>query len=233
MPLSFYIKSDQDFLNLTLWIPRKSRDEGIVFCHGWGGVAGFDDLLELLAEKGYYALRLDQRGYGKSTGKGDLSLWASDMALCAETLGSVVKRVWAAGQSAGATIALVAAATQNCFIGAIGFGTFCSLDRIIKDNVSARNILEERFGPLQDRHFKAADALNLVQGLQKPVLLVHGTEDPSVPFEHGRLLSIRLGSTARFVPVQGGNHHLTNVDRSPVLAEVSNWLEKSRPSSEG
>jgi len=36
MPLSFYVKSDNDFLNSVLWIPEKSRDEGVVFCQGGG-----------------------------------------------------------------------------------------------------------------------------------------------------------------------------------------------------
>jgi hypothetical protein len=29
---------------------------------------------------------------------------------------------------------------------------------------------------------------------------------------------------------QGGNHHLTNVDRGPIIADIVHWLEKQRPS---
>ena len=46
MPLSFYVKSDNDLLSSVMWTPEKSRDEGIVFCHGWGGGTPYDDLLE-------------------------------------------------------------------------------------------------------------------------------------------------------------------------------------------
>ena len=163
MPLSFYVKSDNDFLNSVMWIPEKSRGEGVVFCHGWGGGTPYDDLLKILADQGYTVLRFEQRGYGNSTGRGDLSLWPVDMAACAAVLKGAVKKVWAAGQSTGGTMALVAAATQDCFAGAISLAPFCSLPRILEDNPNARSVLEARFGPLQEKHFRTANALEIVR----------------------------------------------------------------------
>lgn len=225
MSLSFYIKTDQEFLHARLWIPAKCRDEAVVFCHGWGGGTPYDDLLSNLAERGYYTLRFSHRGYGESTGQADLSLWVNDLGVCASVLSDVAKRVWVAGQSTGGAMALIAATVGDRFVGAVSIAPFCTLDRIIKDNSQARGILEARFGPLQEKHFKAADALSFVRRLQKPVLLVHGTEDESVPFEHGHLLYKQLQKGAHFISVPGGNHHLTNVDRSPVLDEIVSWLE--------
>jgi pimeloyl-ACP methyl ester carboxylesterase len=208
-----------------LWIPEKSRGEGLVFCHGWGGGTPYDDLLEILAGRGFYALRLEQRGYGESTGAADLSLWPVDMVACAAALGRVVHKVWAAGQSTGGTMALVAAATQQCFAGALSIAPFCSLAQILEDNVNARSVLEGRFGPLQEKHFRAANALEIVGNLKKPVLIVQGTADESVPYAHGKLLYQRLGSVAQHRTVQGGNHHLTNVDRAPVIADIVTWFD--------
>jgi len=228
VPLSFYIKSGDDYLNSTLWIPGRSHGEGLVFCHGWGGGTPYDDLLKLLADRGYYALRFEQRGYGKSTGKGDLSLWPSDMAACAAAFNGVVKKIWAAGQSTGGTMSLVAATQHDCFAGAISIAPFCSLPRILEDNVNARSVLEGHFGPLQEKHFRTANALEIVERLKKPVLIVHGTADESVPFEHGKLLYEKLQPVAQFRPVQGGNHHLTNVNRAPVIADIVGWFERQR-----
>ena len=188
MSISFYVKSDSDFLNSVMWTPEKSRGEGIVFCHGWGGGTPYDDLLKMLADRGYTVLRFEQRGYGNSTGRGDLSLWPVDMAACAAALKGIVKKVWAMGQSTGGTMALVAATTTDCFAGAIAIAPFCSLPRILEDNKNARAVLEARFGPLQEKHFRAANALEIVKGLKKPVLIVQGTADESVPYEHGKLL---------------------------------------------
>lgn len=51
MPISVYVKSNGEFLSTTLWVPDKSRGVGLVFCHGWGGGAQYDDLFEPLAER--------------------------------------------------------------------------------------------------------------------------------------------------------------------------------------
>ena len=113
------------------------------------------NLLALLAGRGYTVLRFEQRGYGASTGKADLSMWPVDMAACAAALTQIVNKVWAMGQSTGGTMALVAATQYNCFAGAVSIAPFCSLTRILEDNANARAILEARFGPLQERHFHA------------------------------------------------------------------------------
>jgi pimeloyl-ACP methyl ester carboxylesterase len=228
MPILFYIRSGDAFLNCRMWMPAKSRDEGIVFCHGWGGGAPYDDLLEMLADQGYTALRLEQRGYGSSSGQADLSLWPVDMAACAAALTGIVKKVWAMGQSTGGTMSLVAATQYNCFAGAVSIAPFCSLPRILEDNPNARAILEARFGPLQEKHFRAADALAIVESLKKPVLIVQGTADGSVPYAHGKLLHQRLQAVAQHRTVAGGNHHLTNVDRAPVLADIVSWFNSQR-----
>ncbi|MGH7782736.1 MAG: alpha/beta hydrolase family protein [Candidatus Binatia bacterium] len=224
MALSLFVKSDDSYLFTKLWIPKKSRGEGLVFCHGWGGQAQYDDLLALLADQGYYALRLDQRGYGESTGEADLSLWAHDMVVCAKALKGEVGRVWAAGQSTGGAMSLIAAAAHECFAGAVSMAPFLSLEGIIRDNSNARTILEGRFGPLQEKHFRAVDTLNITRKLRKPVFIIHGTADQSVPFAHGTLIHRQLESNAQFLAVDGANHHLTNVNRSPVFQEIIGWL---------
>jgi pimeloyl-ACP methyl ester carboxylesterase len=103
VPILFYFKSAQEYLHAALWLPKITRGVGLVFCHGWGGGSQYDDLLEALADNGYFALRFHQRGYGQSTGRSDLSLWAADMAAAAAVLTPITKRIWAAGQSNGGT----------------------------------------------------------------------------------------------------------------------------------
>jgi pimeloyl-ACP methyl ester carboxylesterase len=229
MPFSFYIKSDGHFLDARLWLPQKSRGVGMVFCHGWGGGAQYDDLLEALSDNGTFALRFQQRGYGSSSGKADLSLWTVDMAACGKALHELVPVVWAAGQSTGGTISLIAAATQDCFAGAVSLAPFCTLEKILQDNPNANAVLEEHFGPLQQKHFHAADALAITRGLAKPVLLVHGTEDRTVPVAHGRLLAGVLGSQTRFLPIAGGDHHLRNIDRKALIGEIIEFLGRKEP----
>ncbi|SRR5581483_5370149 len=231
MTKNYEVESGDARLDCLVWAPEpsKGRGEGVVFCHGWGGGAQYDDLLARLAEEGYSALRLSQRGYGKSTGRADLSCWAEDMAACANSMRDAmdVRRIWAAGQSTGGTMSLVAAATQDIFAGAVAIAAFTDLTSILQDNRNARKILEDRFGPLQEKHFRAADAIGLVDSLKKPVLIVHGTADETVPFAHGELLYNRMRATATHRGVRGGNHHLNNGDRAALIEDIVAWL-KSR-----
>ena len=81
-------------------------------------------------------------------------------------------------------MALIAAATQECFAGAVALAPFCSLQQILLDNPEAKSILESRFGPLQDKDHRAADAIRLTARMSKPVLLIHGTKDETVPIAH-------------------------------------------------
>ena len=224
MPISFYFQSAQEYLHTTLWLPKVSRRIGLVFCHGWGGGSQYDDLLEALADNGYFALRFHQRGYGDSSGRSDLSLWTADMAAAAAVLRPVTDKIWAAGQSTGGTMSLIAAATQECFAGAVSLAPFCTLQDILRDNSESKSILEARFGRLQEKDFRAADAMAVTRGMAKPVLLIHGTGDETVPVAHGMRIAESIGDVVRFVPIAGGNHHLQNIDREGVITEITNWL---------
>jgi len=225
VPLSFYVKSTKEYLAATLWLPKLNAKAGLIFCHGWGGGSQYDDLLETLADNGYFAMRFQQRGYGDSTGRSDLSVWVEDMTACASVLKTATNRIWAAGQSTGGTMSLIAAATQACFAGAVSLAPFCSLEQILHDNAEANSILESRFGPLQEKHHRAADALALTQGMNKPVLLIHGTDDRTVPIAHGKQLAEGIGASATFFPVEGGDHHLRNINRRAVIETILAWLD--------
>jgi pimeloyl-ACP methyl ester carboxylesterase len=225
VPISVYVKSTNDFLDSTLWLPKSNAKAGLIFCHGWGGGSQYDDLLETLADNGYFAMRFQQRGYGNSTGQSDLGLWEEDMTACAAVLKTVTNKIWAAGQSTGGTMSLIAAATQPCFAGAVSLAPFCSLEQILRDNAEAKFILESRFGPLQEKDHRAADALSRTRGMKKPALLIHGTADRTVPIAHGKQLAESIGETATFFPVEGGEHHLRNINRRLVIETILAWLD--------
>ena len=163
MPISFYVKSTNDFLDATLWLPKSNAKAGLIFCHGWGGGSQYDDLLETLADNGYFAMRFQQRGYGNSTGQSDLGLWVEDMTACASVLKTATNKIWAAGQSTGGTMSLIAAATQPALRAPCRLRLFAPWSGFCIDNPNAKSILESRFGPLQEKHHRAADALTLTQ----------------------------------------------------------------------
>jgi len=121
-------------------------------------------------------------------------------------------------------MSLIAAATRPCFAGAVSLAPFCSLERILQDNADAKSILEARFGPLQEKHHQAANALKLTRGMTKPALVIHGTADKTVPMIHGKELAESIGAPAEFVQIDGGEHHLRNVDRRGLIERIVAWL---------
>jgi dipeptidyl aminopeptidase/acylaminoacyl peptidase len=66
--------------------------------------------------------------------------------------------------------------------------------------------------------------LTVTKQMKKPALIIHGTEDQTVPISHGRQLAQNMEETSCLFPVEGGNHHLRNVDRKLVITKVLDWL---------
>ncbi len=183
------------FLDATLWLPKSNAKAGLIFCHGWGGGSQYDDLLETLADNGYFALRFQQRGYGDSTGQSDLGLWVEDMTACAAVLKTVTNKIWAAGQSTGGTMSLIAAATQpaspaRCRLRLFAaWSKFCATMRRRNPywNRASARFRKKTIGlPMRSR---------CTRGMKKPVLLIHGTADRTVPIAHGKQLAESIGAS--------------------------------------
>jgi hypothetical protein len=45
-----------------------------------------------------------------------------------------------------------------------------------------------------------------------------------VPIAHGKQLAEGIGASATFFPVEGGDHHLRNVNRRAVIETIVAWL---------
>ncbi|HEX4861794.1 MAG TPA: alpha/beta hydrolase [Rhizomicrobium sp.] len=75
-----------------------------------------------------------------------------------------------------------------------------------------RLVMEDRF-----------DTLARAKATKIPVLIMHGTEDETVPFDMGEALS-RTFPDARFVPILGGSHNLYDAQVLPVAEK---WLREN------
>ncbi|HEX4292804.1 MAG TPA: alpha/beta hydrolase [Rhizomicrobium sp.] len=64
------------------------------------------------------------------------------------------------------------------------------------------------------------DTLSLAPHIKVPVLVIHGTDDETVPYAMGVMLS-RKFPDASFVPVFGGTHNLYD---SQILPPARSWL---------
>jgi pimeloyl-ACP methyl ester carboxylesterase len=55
--------------------------------------------------------------------------------------------------------------------------------------------------------------------LQAPTLVIHGTDDPVLPFGHGVALSREIRE-AKLLPLKGAGHELHRDDRDIIIREM-------------
>jgi 2,6-dihydroxypseudooxynicotine hydrolase len=61
--------------------------------------------------------------------------------------------------------------------------------------------------------------------LDRPLLVVHGSEDPLIPVEQGRRIVDEAGGPAEFVLVEGGNHGISNLGYR-LVPLVHDWMSE-------
>ena len=63
----------------------------------------------------------------------------------------------------------------------------------------------------------------VMANLDRPLLVVHGDEDPQIPWQQGRRIVDEAGGPAEFVLVEGGNHGISNL-RYRMVPVVHDWM---------
>ncbi len=74
---------------------------------------------------------------------------------------------------------------------------------------------------------KAASPVTYVDGNEPPFLILHGTEDPTVPFNQSEILDEALrkvGADVTFVPVKGAGHGFFGPTIEPGAAEIDKMI---------
>ncbi|MDP9136708.1 MAG: alpha/beta hydrolase [Pseudomonadota bacterium] len=172
----------------------------VIFFHGnAGSIADRRERWTFLNEKGYGALFVSYRGYGGSTGSPTESGLTLDALAAYDWLagqgisgGSIV----AVGESLGSAVALKLAAARRVAAVVIEapFTSIADMAQHVYWFVPARLLVKDRF-----------DSLRLVEKLEIPLFIAHGTEDEVVPFAMGEELA-KSAPQAEFLAIPGGSH---------------------------
>lgn len=183
------------------WYCRAKRPRAsILFCHGKSGnLTWFTRGVKALVDSGFNVFIFDYRGFGRSTGRPTIRGVVRD-ALAAATEHERLRPkdlpsiLW--GYSLGGAIGMQAFLRQP-FDGIVLQSTFTSLPDITR--------LHYPGTPLHLLAGNLYDTASIVRDLTIPVLILHGDEDETVPFEMGRALHESCeGSTFLLIP--GGMH---------------------------
>jgi alpha/beta superfamily hydrolase len=223
------------------------RRPGVVICHGFpAGIGGgansartYPELADRLAnEMGWVAMCFTYRGCGRSEGNFSLGGWLRDTLAAFEQLHQHprVDRVWAAGFGTGGALSICAAAADQRVAGVAAlaapadFDDWASHPRRLLDHAREQQaITDPNFPPSLDawaRELREIRAVASASALApRPLLVVHGSEDESVPVFDARVTCDAHGA-AELRIIQGAGHQLRHDPRA--IAVLLGWLERQR-----
>ncbi|MDR7306243.1 alpha/beta hydrolase [Rhodoferax saidenbachensis] len=156
-----------------------------------------------LPRRGYNVLAFDYRGYGASQGEPEVKGVFEDSRSALDYVRTRKDvnpgRLLVLGQSLGGTNAIAAVGSGNRVgVRAVAIeATFYSYSRIASDKVSGA-------GLLMNDSYSAANFVDRLAPL--PLLLIHGTADPVIPYAHAVQLLDKAQEPKRLITVPGGGH---------------------------
>lgn len=190
-----------------------------------------------LRNEGYNLFTFDYRGYGNSQGRPTRRGIHMDGLAALEYVhgraGVDAAKLLALGQSLGGTLAIaaLASAPDAGVRGLIVESTFASYRTIAREQartMTAGNLLSRCTRLLVTGYY---DAETLIGRLEStPILLVHGTADALVPFEHSRRLLGKAPPATELVALEDAAHmepfgRLLPLSRPRVLDFLRRCLE--------
>jgi putative redox protein len=238
-------------LKLAAHVAQPSRSAsgprpGLVLCHGFPAGPGgaltsaqtYPDLAEHLAgETGWVVVAFNFRGAGESEGNFSLLGWLEDLRAVVDYTIALprVSGVWLAGSSAGGALALCAAAEDDRVLGvatlaapaefenwgsdARAFLTHCRKVGVVRTQAFPPDVEDwaSQFKEIQPLHCAA-------EVPPRPLLLVHGSDDPTVPVSDARALADAAGGDADLRVIPGAGHRLRHDPRA--VAALMGWMER-------
>jgi putative redox protein len=177
------------------------------------------------------------RGAGESEGDFSLQGWLDDLKAVVGHVAVLprVSDVWAAGSSAGGALALCAAAEDDRLRGVATLAAPAEFDAWASDSraflAHCRRVGVVRtqgFPPDVDawaRDFKEIQPLTAVAKVPpRPLLLMHGAQDTTVPVSDARALADAAGGQADLRVIAGAGHRLRHDPRA--VAALMGWMER-------
>lgn len=219
------------------WFPEDwSKNSAVVLLHGgwWRAkhdLQLMDDLAADLHAQGHLVWNVEYRRIDGDGGGWPQTLDDVLAAIQALSLGPLQvnpSSIIVIGHSAGGHLALLAAKTAQ-LAGVIALAPITDLARCAAEGLGegATRVFLEKAGLTSDVFTEASPLEQAPIGT--PQLIVHGTEDVRVPFDHSTAYASRatsLGDEVELLEVEGGDHLFVLEPGHPYWAQALKWLDR-------
>jgi uncharacterized protein len=224
---------------------------GVILCHGFPigpldarrSAGTFPELMDRVAnDMGWAAMTFTFRGCGRSQGDFSLQGWIDDLRAAIDHLIAEAQPsgLWLMGTNTGGSVAVCVAADDPRVMGCALLSARADFDdwaaqprRFLEHAREIGAIQRPQFPPSFDewsrefRRFRPVDAAR--RFAPRPILVMHGDDDESVPTTDARQLAhAHGGAELRIIP--GAGHRLRHDPRA--IAVLFGWLERQRSAAQ-
>jgi uncharacterized protein len=225
--------------------PVTDPPPALVLCHGFpagpGGAATsgqtYPELADYLAaETGWVVLTFNFRGTGESSGDFSLGGWLDDVRAAIDHLLATerVSGVWVAGSSTGGALAICEAAEDERVRGVATLAAPATFSGWAEDpdgflaHARAIGVVSDPGHPPDRdawaRELREIRPISVVPKIPpRPLLVVPGSDEETVPLDDARALAEAAGETAELRVVNQAGHRLRHDPRA--VAVLIGWLE--------
>lgn len=218
----------------------------VVLCHGIPlgkpdpTDGGYPVLADTLLREGYASLFVNFRGVGVSGGSFYIGGWYNDLKAIMEHISSLPVTpagIFIAGFSAGGSLAIRYAGEQGGIDGVAALAAPASFTSIfLPENLDEFFSVAREIGIITDPGFPPSkewciedmrenDAIAYVAGISpRPLLLIHGDGDETVPLQHSEELYRAAGEPKEIVVLEGAGHQLRK--EPGAIQVIMDWLGK-------
>ena len=215
-------KTDTAVLSGIMLEPKTTPLATIIYFHGAGGnVTTYVPIIKPMADAGFRVFMIDMQGYGKSTGKPSHMNIAMDaqavMNAILQRRDVVHTKVIIMGASMGTQVATRMAKDNHGKIAALVLeGAISSFTDIAAD--TSPKAQQDMIRNFLKSPYSAKEDIKLTGDI--PKLLIHSTEDSTVPFKEGKLVYDNAPQPKELWEVKGAHLDAINLYRAAFINKL-------------
>lgn len=229
---------DSSGVPLAAWLLKPEEDHGkpaVMIAHGWGSShVRMTRLAVPLLEAGYPVFLFDIRHHGRSDKAPFVTArhFRDDILAASRAFKDMVgnRSLVLVGHSMGGSTGILATAVGAPVDGVVTIAAPADLWQVWARHFELRkmpgrlivSVLRPFWGRRVGVPYRELEPLKKIQELDLPLLILHGSEDISVPEDQAHLLAEASGTPARIFPGLG---HSDLLERPALHAELFSFLE--------